>query len=49
MSVTTLNSYSTQPIVLSTGETLDITTGGTLDVSGTAAVYASVATSLTVS
>jgi len=45
MSVTTLNSYSTQPIVLGTGETLDITTGGTLDVSGTAAVYASVATS----
>ena len=44
MAATTLNSYSTQPIVLSTGETLDITNSGTLDVSGTAAVYAGVGT-----
>ncbi len=44
MVATTLNSYSIQPIVLSTGETLDITNSGTLDVSGTAAVYAGVGT-----
>ncbi len=45
MSVTTLNSYSTQPIVLSTGETLDITKTGEIKVSSGYAVYAGVATS----
>ncbi len=45
MAATTLNSYSTQPIVLSTGETLDITKTGEINVSSGGAVYAGLSTS----